>query len=230
MSNSNGTNSLARSLNGIITYDDGSGTVIQNGTVITNNLAMNIISAQNPATDCELWSNNTGSTYIASNCTGTVSFGMFALGNFNLGPSGFTVTNKTMNFCTASGMSGNINFGSPSATGSKIKLLSPTVECQAVPTIGNSVCNKTYVDAKNPSLLAGTNIWTGVSNTFQQIIYANIIRGIGTNTLTRVSAGTLILGSSNATTLLLRGGGTGITATTGDINIGATLGVVGIEE
>ncbi|MEI8138202.1 MAG: hypothetical protein WCH21_12830, partial [Bacteroidota bacterium] len=179
-------------MNGIITIDDGAGTVIQNGTIITNNLALNTISAEYPTKDCDLWSNNSGSTYIASNCTGTVSVGMFALGNFNLGPSAFTVTNKNMNFCTATGMSGNITFGSPNATGSKIKLSSPTVECQAVPTIGNSVCNKTYVDAISPSLLAATNIWTGVSNTFNNVIYTSLISTLTSNTMIKNSQALVI--------------------------------------
>jgi hypothetical protein len=44
MSYTNGTNSLARSMNGIITYDDGAGTLIQNGTIITNTLTAKNLS------------------------------------------------------------------------------------------------------------------------------------------------------------------------------------------
>jgi hypothetical protein len=47
MSNSNGINTLARSINGIITYADGSGTLIQNGKIITITLTANIINALN---------------------------------------------------------------------------------------------------------------------------------------------------------------------------------------
>ena len=47
MSNSNGINTLARSINGIITYSDGSGTLIQNGKIITITLTANIINAIN---------------------------------------------------------------------------------------------------------------------------------------------------------------------------------------
>ncbi len=196
---------LVKSMNGVITIDDGMGTVIEDGIVTANELdvttlsvttlATNTIVAKDPATDCDLWSNNSGSTYIASNCTGTVSFGMFCLGNFNLGPSAFTVTNKNMNFCTATGMSGNINFGSTSATGSKIKLLSPTVECQAVPTLGLHVVNKTYADAIAPALLAATNIWTGISNTFNNVIYTSLISPI---------TAILNLGSASAVTTLIQ--------------------------
>ena len=47
MSNTNGTNSLARSINGIITYDDGAGTLIQNGKIITNTFITNTFNALN---------------------------------------------------------------------------------------------------------------------------------------------------------------------------------------
>lgn len=47
MSNSNGINTLARSINGIITYSDGSGTLIQNGKIITITLTATIINAIN---------------------------------------------------------------------------------------------------------------------------------------------------------------------------------------
>ena len=44
MSNSNGTSYTARSMNGIITIDDGAGTVIENGIIKTNGLQTNNIS------------------------------------------------------------------------------------------------------------------------------------------------------------------------------------------
>ena len=66
MSNTNGTNSFARSLNGIITYDDGAGSVIQNGTVNTGTLITNNIQASNLTTDCKLWETNSGNILIGS--------------------------------------------------------------------------------------------------------------------------------------------------------------------
>lgn len=174
MSNSNGANSLARSLNGIITYDDGSGTVIENGTIKTNNLALNTISAEYPTKTCEIWSNTTGSTYYSAYATGPIYFGLGSTSNINIGPIASISSAGNFNLATSSGLSGLINIGNASATASRIKLLSPIVECSVAPTIGSSVCNKTYVDTKNPALLAGTNTWTGVSNTFDNPIYASI--------------------------------------------------------
>ena len=64
--------------------------------------------------------------------------------------------------------------------------------------------------------MAATNNWTGVSNTFEQIIYANIIRGIGTNTLT--------IGSSTSVTQIgmveIDGNNIDCVTTLGDLNIG----------
>lgn len=237
MSNSNGANSLARSLNGIITYDDGSGTVIENGTIKTNNLALNTISAEYPTKDCDIWSNNTGSTYYSAYATGPVYFGLGSTSNINLGPIATMPSAGNFNLATSSAFTGLINLGHAGAIGSKIKLLSPIVECPVAPTIGNSVVNKTYADGLSTSdrsytltaiataianLLNATNIWTGISNTFQQMIYANAIQGIG--------ASNLNVGSGSGT-LGLVGKGMAITAyPTGDINISATAGVVAIED
>ena len=46
MSNSNGTSYTARSMNGIITIDDGAGTVIEDGIITTNGLKTNNILAE----------------------------------------------------------------------------------------------------------------------------------------------------------------------------------------
>ena len=61
MSNTNGANSLARSLNGIITLDDGAGTVIQNGIVKTNGLQTNNILAEYTDQPCSLFANSASS-------------------------------------------------------------------------------------------------------------------------------------------------------------------------
>ena len=47
MSNSNGTSYTARSMNGIITIDDGAGTTIENGTIITDDFTVNNFTATN---------------------------------------------------------------------------------------------------------------------------------------------------------------------------------------
>jgi hypothetical protein len=44
-------------MNGIITYDDGAGTVIADGTITTTSLSLNNILASSTATAYKLWSN-----------------------------------------------------------------------------------------------------------------------------------------------------------------------------
>jgi len=75
MSNSNGINTLARSINGIITYADGSGTLIQNGKVITITLTANIITA------LKLFINNI-------DCNGILQIGSVTTTQIYISPAG----------------------------------------------------------------------------------------------------------------------------------------------
>ena len=78
MSNTNGIASLTKSMNGIITISDGSGTVIENGVISTTGLtANNVLSAHSAAT-CSLFSNIDPSNIIS---VGNQSFPT----NINLG-------------------------------------------------------------------------------------------------------------------------------------------------
>ena len=45
MSNSNGTSYTARSMNGIITIDDGAGTTLEDGTITTDHFTTNNLNA-----------------------------------------------------------------------------------------------------------------------------------------------------------------------------------------
>ncbi len=45
MSNSNGTSYTARSMNGIITIDDGAGTTLEDGTITTDSFTTNSLNA-----------------------------------------------------------------------------------------------------------------------------------------------------------------------------------------
>ena len=75
MSNSNGINTLARSINGIITYADGSGTLIQNGKIITITLTANIITA------LKLFINNI-------DCNGILQIGSVTTTQIYISPAG----------------------------------------------------------------------------------------------------------------------------------------------
>lgn len=169
MSNTNGANSLARSLNGIITLDDGAGTVIQNGIVKTNGLQTNNILAEYTDQPCSLFANSASS---------------------------------------------GLSLGNPNQA--------TYVRSYWTPVSGYDVINYLYLTTTYYTNLLGlTNVWTGVSNTFNNVIYANAINGIGSNNLS--------VGSGNGT-LNVVGKGMAINAfPSGDINISASAGVVAIE-
>ena len=190
MSNSNGTNSFARSLNGIITYDDGAGTVIQNGTVKTEKLAINSIEASNLTTDCNIWQRNSGTTYYSSFASGPINFGVSSTGNINIGPAAGIISEGNLSIGSSSGLSGNIVLGAPSTTG-KLKFQTPITEVLSQPTTSNGVVNKIYADTNISNLLAGLNTWTGTSNKFNNVIYASLISPL-------TSTGYLTIGGSTS--------------------------------
>ena len=180
---------LVKSMNGVIIIDDGAGTVIENGVISSNELdvntlnvatlSTNTINAKYPLTSCEIYGNTTDS-YYSQNATGPIYFGLGSSGNINVGAIATQVSNGAVNIATSSEYGGTVNICSQTAINSKIKLSAKIVECSSAPTIGNSVVNKTYADNLTALLLAATNIWTGVSNTFNYVIYTTLISPIGT--------------------------------------------------
>lgn len=190
---------LVKSMNGTITIDDGEGTVIENGTIITNDLELNIlttneIQAKTPTTSCEIWP-NVADSYYSQNATGPTYFALGATGNINLGALSTQVSTGAVNIATSSGYGGTVTICASAATNSKIKLQAPLVECPAAPTTGNGVVNRTYALGLTAALLAATNIWTGLSNTFQNVIYTALISPI---------TSLFSLGSSGCTMTLLQ--------------------------
>ena len=72
MSNTNGYQTLTKSMNGIIVLSDGSGTTISNGTISTTNLDVVNLSTQNIvapnlSTSSEIYTTNTGDVSIGTN-------------------------------------------------------------------------------------------------------------------------------------------------------------------
>ena len=95
MSYTNGFQTLVQSMNGLLTFNDGAGTVIENGTITTQSLSLNNILATITNTSVSLWSNFTTGT--ANLLTGLTS------GTINLGNStvsiiigAFTFVGKTI--------------------------------------------------------------------------------------------------------------------------------------
>ena len=155
MSNSNGTSYTARSMNSIITIDDGAGTVIEDGSITTNELdvnklivtelSTNTIKAQNPAATCNIWQTNSGACNYSSNAVSDVNFARNSSGNVFLGASDTTAHGSNLSIGVSTNFSGEIRLGNITGTG-KIRLNSSNAECQATPTTLLGIVNKTYAD------------------------------------------------------------------------------------
>jgi len=206
-------------MNGILAFNDGAGTTIQGGVITSNELDVallvvaeldtNLINAKTPSTSCTMWDTNTGVTNYSGGCSGTINLGNASTGNLNIGPIAGAVSGGALNIATSSLYSGTVTIGNSSAPSGKIKMLSQLVECNAAPAGGNSVVNKTYADGLITALRAATNVWTGVSNTFNNVVYCSLIQGIST--------------------LTLLADGVSITSGLGDVSISATTGNVYVE-
>ena len=211
MSNSNGTSYTARSMNGIITIDDGAGTVIEDGIITTNELdvtklvvtelSTNTIKAQDPTGTCNIWQTNSGVCNYSKDATANVNFASGASANVVIGPAGATVNVSNMSIGVSSNFTGEIRLGNSTGS-SKIRLNSANAECQATPTTLLGIVNKTYADGLITALKLATNIWTGLSNTFNNVVYCSLIQPL---TLT----GTLAI-ATVATNILSLGNGTGV--------------------
>lgn len=204
---------LVKSMNGVITIDDGMGTVIEDGIITTNELDVTTLKVETLSTNfilpkdtgiCQIWRTGANTCYFANAISGTANFATATSGNVVFGTSGSTVNASNISIGTSTGLTGEIRVGNSGAT-SKIRLNSPSVECAGVPTSVNAVVNKTYADGLITALKAATNIWTGVSNTFNNVIYCSLIQPL-------IAGGILAIGTA-ATNILSLGN------TTGTVNI-----------
>ena len=159
MAYQNGYQTLTQSMNGILSFNDGAGTIIQDGTITTNSIATNNLLAEFPTQTCSLFANATGN---------------------------------------------GVSLGNPLGT--------TYVRSYWTPVSGYDVINYAYLTGTYYSNLLGlTNLWTGVSNSFQNVVYASSITGI----------------SSGA--LQITGSGIGLTAPVGGISLSSTTGSVKVE-
>ena len=78
MSNSNGTTTLSKSMNGLIVFNTGGGVVISGDTIVAGNidlqnLNINEIQGLDPVDNISLYTNTTGSVDIGSSTTAIVN-------------------------------------------------------------------------------------------------------------------------------------------------------------
>lgn len=159
MSNTNGYNTLTKSMNGIITLADGNGTVIEDGTITTGELNTQNISAPNPSANSTIYGDSTS---------------LITIGNVNttvICESVPTTANEVANKAYVDSVSG----GSVTLGGTNVWTAQNTFNnyaplCSTAPSTNNNLANKLYVDTvagnAGGALLADDNIWTG-TNDFQ---------------------------------------------------------------
>lgn len=185
-----GNNAFNKSMNGIVSLDTG-GTTIEGETITTdtvecstiNAITANISSTINTSTiytdfianaansyitmvgdvklNNNLWANN---IYPQSGVTGIVTI------NDSLKIRRLDSITPSDTFLFLTDHTGIINIGSDA---SFIRFGSVTAPPRTayVPINGQDICNKNYVDSVGGgSLLSSTNIWTGASNTFNNIL------------------------------------------------------------
>ncbi len=264
MSNTNGQVSFVKSMNSILSFNTGSGTIISGDTITTNNLDVTNFNTNNlqgitPTDAITLYTNSTNNISLGS----PVGLGTLALTNklINIGTSANTIattlagTLTTISSTTTNITGSNFNVNCPLNSISPIYctelhaanayittslnttfLDTPnttdtpyifplttgtiTIGSATAPIIGQRVCtapthlaNKQYVDSLiQTSLLGLTNIWTGVSNTFNNTIIGNTI------TATAISSIVNLFNNLTTGTLNIA---TGIT--TGALNIGTNI-------
>ena len=174
MSNSNGTSYTAHSMNGIITIDDGAGTTIENGTITTDNLALNNIIAEHLNQECNIWESNSGTTNYSTFSSGPVNFATSTTSDINIGPSVNMISYGNLNIGTSDGLYGDIAIGSLGASG-RLIFQTRITEVLSERTTDNGIVNKIYADGNISSLLSSTNIWTGSNNTFNNSLSTHLI-------------------------------------------------------
>lgn len=159
MSNTNGYNTLTKSMNGIITLADGNGTVIEDGTITTGELSTQNISAPDPTADSTIYGDSTGFITIGG-VNSTV-----------LCPSTPVTPDEVANKAYVDSVTG----GGITLAGTNVWTGQNTFDnyaplCSTYPSVDDNLANKLYVDnvagTVGGALLASDNIWTG-TNDFQ---------------------------------------------------------------
>jgi hypothetical protein len=168
-----------------------------NKLYVDNITAGSILTLPNTFTGTSNTFNNVINTSKIDSITPSNTYNLLSshTGQLNIGPTGAT---------------GNINIGSATVP----------VRSSYTPIAANDLCNKTYVDSVVPittNLLPATNIWTGVSNTFNNVVNIGPTGATGPSQLKLLSNGISTTYGTDTIDF-------GIGITTGTVNIGRQLG------
>jgi hypothetical protein len=184
MSYTNGFQTLVQSMNGLLTFNDGAGTVIENGTIITQSLSLNNILATLPTLVVNLWQNITNANaYLMTNLVnGSIYLGT-ALGS---GTTGVLYLGNEL--CTI--VLGSFNFlgnSIQSGIGGTINLFT-TLTNPSILNVGNSVINMSF----GAFSFIGKSIQSGTSGTFN--FFTEVTGSSTVNFFSNMPSGTLNIG------------------------------------
>ena len=185
MSYTNGFQTLVQSMNGLLTFNDGAGTVISGGVITTQSLSLNSIFATlTPgfSTLVELWTNLTSGT--ANLLTG--------------------LTAGTVNLATGFTNSSNVNIGAPLTTVaiSEVEIASRqinTIDKSSNLKIGNllttgavEIANAVITAVVGSFTFLGQSIQNGTSGTFN--FFTNVTGSSTVNFFSNMPSGTMNIG------------------------------------
>jgi hypothetical protein len=165
-----GNNSFNKSMNGIVSLDTG-GSTIEGDTITTDTINCQTINATTANLIPTINTSQIFTDFIASAANPSISIlGDVSVSN-SLKTRRMDSNTPSDTFLLLTDHTGIINIGSDA---SFIRFGSVTAPPRTayVPVNGQDICNKNYVDSavSGGSLLSTTNIWTGASNTFNNIL------------------------------------------------------------
>ena len=240
MSNTNGQVSFVKSMNGILSFNTGSGTIIEGDTITTDTIICDTIACPQLNADALQAYTSGAPCNLYTQTSGGAS-------SIRIGNSGITlyidsgIASTSPIYCSElhaanvyAGTSVNTTFlDTPNTTDTPY--IYPfvtgaiTIGSATSPIIGTRVCtnptelaNKHYVDTalSGASILGLTNIWTGASNTFNNNIILNTINATAVGATVNLY-NNLTTGSLNIGTGIITGGSINMgTNTSGIVNIG----------
>ena len=118
MATTTNTNYSARSMNGIISYDDGAGGTMEGGTITANELVIDELQSKSPPNAVSLYTLSTGSINVG-NASSTVNVSNLNVSNINVPLITFTVLNaSTVNAQTTNSSTSNASTSNSSTSNS----------------------------------------------------------------------------------------------------------------
>ena len=213
---------LTKSMNGIITYDDGAGGSMSNGVITCNELDTQNVYAVNPANSSDIYTTNTGVVNLATNSANlnisntygsveinantTVNEGLIVLGAIgSYGNITTTTSVNTNNIAIQSGTLANLYtlFTGALYLGSICNnlILGSSATNSSLSAITNcdigAASNYTGVGINGNQVAVGTNGTTNVNINGKTIniwssLKTNIVSGLSTDSIQSYTAGTLV--------------------------------------